>query len=125
MDLYQLPGLMTQASRLAKLEPARLLIKAASVAAVDNAGILKLKVLYTVNIKMVFYHPNYYKKLRASLKKEAISPEGSTDPDGRAPEQQASSGTGPGAKLQASSSKQQASSTKLVQVPDASFKPRG
>ena len=73
----------------------------------------------------VFRHPKYYKELQASLKKEAISPEGSTDPDGRAPEQQASSGTGPGAKLQASSSKQQASSTKLVQVPDASFKPRG
>ena len=50
MDLYQLPGLMTQASQLAKLEPARPQIKAASVAAVDNAGIQKLKVLYTVNI---------------------------------------------------------------------------
>ena len=72
----------------------------------------------------MFRHPSYYKKLRASLKKEAISPEGSTDPDGRAPKQQASSGTGPGAKLQASSSKPQASSTKLVQVPDASVKPR-
>ncbi len=51
MDLYQLPGLMTQASRLAKLEPARPQIRAASVAAVDNAGIQKLKVLYMVNIK--------------------------------------------------------------------------
>ena len=58
------------------------------------------------------------------MKKEAISSEGSTDPDGRAPKQQASSGTGPGAKLQASSNKPQASSTKLVQVPDASVKPR-
>jgi len=72
----------------------------------------------------MFRHPSYYKKLRASLKKEAISPEGSTDPDGRAPKQQASSGTGPGAKLQASSNKPQASSTKLVQVPDASVKPQ-
>ena len=98
----------------------------------------------------VFKHPKYYKELRASLKKEAISPDGSTDPDGRAPsdKQQASSGTGPGAKLQASSNKpqatshklpgprpisnankglihrRQASSTKLVQVPDASVKPR-
>ena len=58
------------------------------------------------------------------MKKEAISPDGSTDPEGRAPKQQASSGTGPGAKLQASSNKPQASSTKLVQVPDASVKPR-
>ena len=54
----------------------------------------------------MFRHPSYYKKLRASLKKEAISPEGSTDPDGRAPKQQASSGTGPGAKLQASSNEE-------------------
>ena len=58
------------------------------------------------------------------MKKEAISPDESTDSDGRAPKQQASSGTGPGAKLQASSDKPQASSTKLVQVPDASVKPR-
>ena len=49
MDLCQLPGLMTQASQLAKLEPAQPQIKAASVAAVDNAGIQKLKVLYTEN----------------------------------------------------------------------------
>ncbi len=49
MDLCQLPGLMTQASQQTKAkEPARPQIKAASVAAVDNAGILKLKVLYTV-----------------------------------------------------------------------------
>ena len=54
MDLYQLPGLMTQASRLAKLEPVRPQIKAASVAAVDSAGILKLKVLYTVNINELY-----------------------------------------------------------------------
>jgi len=75
-------------------------------------------------VSHVFKHPKYYKELRASLKKEAISPDGSTDPEGRAPKQQASSGTGPGAKLQASSNKPQASSTKLVQVPDASVKPR-
>ena len=96
----------------------------------------------------MFRHPSYYKKLRASLKKEAISPDESTDSDGRAPKQQASSGTGPGAKLQASSNKpqatshklpgprpisnankglihrRQASSPKLVQVPDASVKPQ-
>ena len=40
-----------------------------------------------------FKHPKYYKELRASLKKEAISPDESTDSDGRAPtETQASSG---------------------------------
>ena len=72
----------------------------------------------------VFRHPKYYKELQASLKKEAISPEGSTDPEGRAPKQQASSGTGPGAELQASSDKPQASSAKQVQVPDASVKPQ-
>ena len=54
MDLYQLPGLMTQASQLAKLEPARPQIKAASVAAVDSAGIQKLKVLYMVNINELY-----------------------------------------------------------------------
>ncbi len=54
MDLYRLPGLMTQASLLAKLEPARPQIRAASVAAVDNAGILKLKVLYTENIDELY-----------------------------------------------------------------------
>jgi len=61
-------------------------------------------------VSHVFKHPKYYKELRASLKKEAISPDGSTDPDGRAPsdKQQASSGTGPGAELQATSVKRQA-----------------
>ena len=33
----------------------------------------------------VFRHPKYYKELKASLKKEAISSEGSTDPEERAP----------------------------------------
>ena len=76
-------------------------------------------------MSFTFKHPKYYKELQASLKKEAISPEAHDGERGRAPKQQASSGTGPGAKLQASSSKQQASSTKLVQDPDASIKPRG
>jgi hypothetical protein len=53
----------------------------------------------------MFRHPNYYKKLRASLKKEAISPDESTDSDGRAP--------GPGlTETQASSDKRQAPSRK-------------
>ena len=50
----------------------------------------------------VFKHPKYYKELQASLKKEAISPEESTDSEGRAPsdKQQATS-----VKLQAASDK--------------------
>ena len=46
----------------------------------------------------VFRHPDYYKKLKASLKKEAISPDPATAESGRAPE--------------ATSFKQQASSVK-------------
>ena len=53
----------------------------------------------------VFKHPKYYKELRASLKKEAISPEESTDSEGRAP-----------------SDKQQATSVKHQATPDASDK---
>jgi hypothetical protein len=34
----------------------------------------------------VFKHPKYYKKLKASLKKEAISPDPATAGSGRAPE---------------------------------------
>ena len=52
-----------------------------------------------------FKHPKYYKELQASLKKEAISPEAHDGERGRAPKQQASSGTGPGAKLQTTSHK--------------------
>ena len=57
----------------------------------------------------VFRHPKYYKELQASLKKEAISSDGSTDPEERAPsdKQQASS-----FKPQASSVKPQAASVK-------------
>ena len=62
----------------------------------------------------VFKHPKYYKELQASLKKEAISPDESTDSDGRAPSD----------KHQATSIKPQASSAKQVQVPDASVKPQ-
>ena len=45
-----------------------------------------------------FKHPKYYKELKASLKKEAISPDPATAESGRAPE--------------ATSFKQQASSVK-------------
>ena len=67
----------------------------------------------------VFKHPKYYKELRASLKKEAISPEESTDSEGRAPsdKQQATSVKrqavpGAGRKRQAPSTKGQAPSHK-------------
>ena len=113
MDLYQLPGLMTQASRLAKLEHVQPRIRAASVAAVDNAGILKLNLLYTVNIKM-WYHPKYYKELRKRNKlDQAISKEPATAGNQRSP--------GPGPSLtrdsnadgsEGSSSKRQAPSAK-------------
>ena len=42
----------------------------------------------------MFRHPSYYKKLRASLKKEAISPDDtSTDGQGRAPSPRANKPT--------------------------------
>ena len=73
------------------------------MAAVDSAGILKLKVLYTESIKMVFYHPKYYKELRKRNKlDQAISKEPATAGDQRSPD--------PGPK--ASSSKPQAASVK-------------
>jgi hypothetical protein len=50
----------------------------------------------------VFKHPKYYKELKASLKKEAISPDPATAESGRAPS----------SKPQASGSKQQAPSIK-------------
>ena len=55
---------------------------------------------------MEFRHPNYYKKLKASLKKTAISPEPATAKPGRAP----------------NSDKQQASSVKLPDPQAASDK---
>jgi len=55
----------------------------------------------------MFRHPSYYKKLRASRVKKAISPDESTDSDGRAPKATSR-------KLQAASNKhnQQATSSK-------------
>ena len=121
---------MTQASQLAKLEPARPQIKAVNAAAVDNAGIKILNLLYMENINMVWRHPKYYKELRKRNKlDQAISSQKTVDVGdsvrpGPGPKRQASSGTGPGAEPQASSSKPQASSAKQVQVPDASVKPQ-
>ena len=66
----------------------------------------------------VFKHPNYYKELRKRNKSDqAISKEPATAGKQRSP--------GPGPKRQATSSKQQASSTKLLKQQAASIKPRG
>ena len=60
---------------------------------------------------MTWYHPNYYKKLRASRVKEAISPDdASTDEQGRTPEP--------------SSTKLQAANVKPQAVQDARRKPQ-
>ena len=110
MDLYQLPGLMTQALQLVKLEPVQPRIRAASVWTVEHAGIKILKVLYTVNIKM-WKHPKYYKELRKRNKSDqAISDEVSTEATSVRPD------PGP---------KPQASSAKLTKQQAASVKPRG
>ena len=66
----------------------------------------------------MWYHPKYYKELRKRNKlDQAISYEHSTESEGVRP--------GPGPKQQASSSKRQASSTKLVKPQATSLKPRG
>ncbi len=64
--------------------------------------------LVMVNINMEFKHPKYYKELRKRNKSDqAVSTSGSTErSDKRSP--------GPGLKQQATSSKPQASSTKLI-----------
>ena len=74
------------------------------MAAVDSAGILKLNLLYTVNIKM-WYHPKYYKELRKRNKSDqAISSQKTVDVgDSVRP--------GPGPKPQAASAKPQAPSS--------------
>jgi hypothetical protein len=72
----------------------------------ERAGTATLKLLNTENIEM-WRHPNYYKELRKRNKlDQAISSESGTPPNERSP------GSGP--KRQASSSKPQASSSKLV-----------
>jgi len=63
-------------------------------------------------------HPKYYKELRKRNKSDqVISNAEATAASERAP--------GPGLKLQASSDKQQASSSKLVKPQATSSKPRG
>ena len=66
----------------------------------------------------MFRHPKYYKELRKRNKlDQAISL--------RAHDGERERATGPGPKLQASSNKHQASSSKLVKPQATSFKPRG
>ena len=66
----------------------------------------------------MFRHPNYYKELRKRNKlDQAISLKAHDGERERA--------TGPGPKQQATSSKQQASSTKLIKQQATSIKPRG
>ena len=63
----------------------------------------------------VFKHPNYYKELRARNKSDqAISDGSATAHAQRAPD--------PGLKLQATSSKHQASSRKRLEAPSAKLK---
>ena len=71
-----------------------------------------------VNTRMfVFKHPKYYKELRERNKSDqVISNAEATAASERAP--------GPGLKPQATSSKQQASSAKLVKHQAASIKPQ-
>ncbi len=85
---------------------------------VEHAGTPQLRQLNTVNIDM-FRHPKYYKELRKRNKlDQAISHANSTrGPSDVRPD--------PGPKQQATSSKQQASSTKLLKQQAASIKPRG
>jgi len=66
----------------------------------------------------MFRHPKYYKELRKRNKlDQAISLKAHDGERERA--------TGPGPKQQATSSKQQASSAKLIKQQAASIKPRG
>ena len=72
-----------------------------------------------VNTRMTFTfkHPKYYKELRERNKSDqVISSEAHDGERERAP--------GPGHKLQASSSKQQASSAKPIKQQATSFKPQ-
>jgi len=83
----------------------------------------------------MFRHPNYYKELRKRNKSDqAISPSDSTEPRGVRPgpghklqareDSTANSTRGQVAEPQASSTKQQASSTKLLKQQAASIKPQ-
>ncbi len=87
---------------------------------------------------MVFYHPKKYKELHGLTSRKCNTrqrSQGGLPVNGALNSDQAISlkardgecerATGPGLKLQASSDKQQASSTKLLKPQATSFKPRG
>ena len=89
------------------------------MAAVDSAGILKLKVLYTVNIKM-WRHPKYYKELRKrnrdlselqQVKLERSVPQSDQAISPEAHDGERERALGPGPKPQATSAKPQAPSS--------------
>ena len=67
----------------------------------------------------MFRHPKYYKELRKRNKSDQAISLKSSD------ENNLERSPGPGLKLQASSDKHQASSSKLVKPQATSFKPRG
>ena len=79
---------------------------------VEIVGILKLKLYHTVNIKMKWRHPKYYKELRKRNKLDQVISCVMTKrrlTSGRAP--------GPGLKPQAASDKLQAPGVKLSNQP--------
>ena len=59
------------------------------MAAAEIAGIKKLKIYNTVNTRMEFKHPKYYKNLRKLYRSrnrdQAISPQAATAANGRTP----------------------------------------
>ena len=96
---------------------AQLLSKIMSAKIAGLAGTGRQQTLVMVNTSM-FRHPKYYKELRKLRNKsdQAIS---LSPGDG-----QVERSTGPGPKLQAPSTKPQASSTKLLEPQAASVKPQ-
>jgi len=97
------------------------------VAAVDNAGILKLKLYHMVNINMEFRHPKYYKELRKRNKSDQVISKSERDGESeRAPVpglQQVIEETVPHNDIEeATSSKHQASSIKLTKSQASSSK---
>ena len=92
---------------------------------VERVGIKILNLLYTVNIKMEFRHPKYYKELRKRNKEEARAqlkvPSSNLDQA----ISHANSTRGPSDVRPDPGPKLQASSAKLTKQQAASVKPRG
>ena len=108
MDQQGMPGPMTQASRLKKVNGlVQHLIKAEPARTAELAGIKILNLLYTANINMthVFKHPKFY-RIPRDKSDQTISDVAATARTERA------SGPGQTSKQQAPSGKPQASSTK-------------